>query len=230
MKFWFLMSALAISVLPLSASDPFATGPLGKPLVERIDPQIHDEVDPTELQWCYSMGQISLTYESGEVGAPKVGLRITDPRGRKIGYDPRTHKGWQELPLAQGFLDCAENEDSGELRRCAGHIEICGPVSGTYKLEVLPAQSGKYSINVSGRSHETWDELGLHSTASQVEVKSEIRKKAPAILLLRYSRETGAQIELNLTDQRAARWETVRRKSLGLGSVTTTKGTVRSSQ
>lgn len=141
MKLWFLVSALAMSALSLRASDPLATKGLGKPFGQRTEArQLYDEVDSTELQLCYSMGEINLAYKSGEVGAPSVGLRITDPRGRKIGYDPRSHKGWQELPLAEGFVDCDENEDSGEPRQCAGHIRICGPISGTYKVEVLPAR------------------------------------------------------------------------------------------
>jgi hypothetical protein len=102
MRLFVLVLALAISVLPLKASNGVAKWGAGKPLLAREDAvEIHDEADPTEMQSCYSMGQINLTYESGDMGAPNVGLRITDPRGRKIGYDPLTHKGWQEFPLAK---------------------------------------------------------------------------------------------------------------------------------
>jgi hypothetical protein len=154
------------------------------------------------------MGHISLTYVSGEVGPPNVGLRITDPRGRIIGYDPRTDKAWQELPLAEGFVDCDENEDTRELRNCTGNVQICGPISGTYKVEVLPAQDGRYSISVSGTSQLTRDGLGLHSTGSRAKLKGDVRKnRAPEILLLKYSREAGVQIRLTRSRQRAGQGE-----------------------
>jgi hypothetical protein len=153
------------------------------------------------------MGQVNITYESGEVGPPGLGLRVTDPRGRKIGYDLGANRGWQELPVAQAFFDCDENEDTGELRHCTGHIQICGPISGTYQVEVLPTHSGKYSITVSDRSQEIRDERGLHSTASQIELKSEMWEQKPAILILQYSREAATQINLTRGDQRTARRE-----------------------
>lgn len=154
MKRWFLMSALTISLLQLRALDTKSALGTYKALAAG---EIRDEVDPTDQRSCYSMGQISLTYVSGEIGPPNVGLRITDPRGRTIGYDPRADEAWQELPLAEGFVDCDENEDTRELRNCTGHVQICGPISGTYKVEILPAQDGKYSISVSGTSQVTRD-------------------------------------------------------------------------
>jgi hypothetical protein len=208
MKLWLLVSALIISVLPLRASGFFATLGVDKPFLAQTETrEIRDEDDPPDEQRCYSMGQISLTYESGEIGPPNLGLRITDPRGRKIGYDPRADKGWQELPFAQGFFDCDENEDTGELRHCAAHIQICGPISGTYQVEVLPTHGGKYSISVSGTSQETRDELGVHSTGSRVELKSEIQEQAPTMLSLQYSRAAGAQIKLTRNDQPVTRRE-----------------------
>jgi hypothetical protein len=205
MKLWLLVVALTISVMTLRAPHLFAALDV-KPFLTRSETrEIRDEADPTDQQTCYSLGQISLAYENGEVGASNVGLRITDPRGRRIGYDLRANQGWQELPLAEAFFDCDENENTGELRHCAGHIRICGPLSGSYQVEVLPTRCGKYSISVSGTSQETRDEHGVHSTGSRVELKSEIQEQAPAILLLQYSREGGAQIKLTLSDQPAPR-------------------------
>ncbi len=206
MKSWVLVWALTISVLLLRASDLNAALQIDKPSPTRAETrEVRDEADPTDQQSCFSMGQINLMYESGDVGAPNVGLRITDPRGRRIGFDPRANKGWQEFPLADGFVDCDENEDTGELSHCAGHIQICGPISGTYQVDVLPAHGGKYAIRVWGTSEETRDELGIHSTDSRVEWKSEIQDQWPAILLLQYSREAGTQIKLLRSGQPVAR-------------------------
>ena len=208
MKFSRLALAITISVIPLKESHSLVPMTLDKPFPTRAGVrEILDEVDPATEQACYSMGQMTLTYDSGELGPPNVGLRITDPRGRKIGYDLQADKGWQELPLAEGSFDCDENENTSELRHCVGHIQICGPISGTYKVEVLPAKRGKYSVKISGTSQATRDATGFHSTDSQVEFKGEAQNLEPQTLLLEYSRDTGAQIKLTHSDQRVARTE-----------------------
>jgi hypothetical protein len=233
MNLFVLVLAFAVSVLPLKASTRVTKWRADNPLLDREDAvKIHDDADPTEMQSCYSMGQINLTYESGDMGAPNVGLRITDPRGRKIGYDPLTHKGWQEFPLAQGYLDCDQNEDVSQVRHCRGHIQICGPISGTYKVEVLPARTrnSKYSINLSSTSQQTRDESGLHSSASQTELKSTIRKRTSATLLLQYSREPGTQVKLNKSSQRMARGESSKGRRFSFRNLTATKSTTVSSK
>ena len=92
----------------------------------RSTPDISEEADPEYEEACFSMGRITIEYAGEETGLLTVGFRITDPRGREIGYDPRTGRGWQELPLAQAFLDCEENENTGELRQCTGHLRSAG--------------------------------------------------------------------------------------------------------
>ena len=200
MKFWVLVT-LAASVLLTTASHlraelRFDTSP------SRPDArEIRDEADPEDEQACFSMGRITLNYASGEVGPPTIGFRITDPLGRRIGYDPRTNKGWQEMPLAQAFLDCDENEETGELRHCKGHIEICGPISGTYQVEVLPTRNGTYSMNASATTQKTRNETGYYTTSSQADLKGEVSEQQPARLRLEYSREAGSQIKLTGSDQ-----------------------------
>src|ERR1700680_2984675 len=166
--------------------------------------QIRDEADPTDQQSCESMGQIGIVYETGNAGPPNIGLRITDPRGRKIGYDPRAPKVWQELPLADVFVECNEIDDKTGLKHCAAHIQICGPVSGTYKLEVLPTQNGTYSIIVTGTSESRRDPAGPHSPPSRAAYRSEIRKQSPDVLTLNYSRKAGTKISLGRNDAQVA--------------------------
>ena len=86
------------------------------------------------------------------------------------------------------------------LKHCAAHIQICGPVSGIYKLEVLPTQNGTYSITVMGTSESKRDQAGPHSTASRAQYKSEIRKQSPDVLTLNYSREAGSRISLGRSE------------------------------
>ena len=207
-ELWLLVLLLTTSAVLLRASSEYPPLTRDKSFLVREDSRkIHDEADPREQQSCYSMGQMNITYKSKGVGSPDVGLRVTDPRGRKIGHDLGADRGWQELPVAEAFFDCDENEDTGELRNCTGDIQICGPISGTYQLEVLPTHSGKYSISVSARSQEMRDEHGFHSTGSQAEFKSDTWEQKPAILLLQYSRQDGAQIRLSRSDQRMAHRE-----------------------
>jgi len=142
------------------------------------------------------MGRITIDYESGDRGLPEMGFRVTDPRGREIGYDPRTNTGWQGMPLAQAYLDCDENEETGELRQCKDHIEICGPVSGTYRIELSPIHRGKYSVEVSAESKRIPTDSAYDVTTSRAELRSEIGNQKSAVLLLRYSRETGTHITL----------------------------------
>jgi hypothetical protein len=200
MKRRLLLWTLAISILRTGVSSGRAAAfevakfPAHPPVRE-----MREEIDPTDQQACDSMGQISIRYESGNDGPPNVGLRITDPWGRKIGYDPRGAKAWQELPIAEGFVECDENGDVTGFH-CAAHIQICGPVSGTYKVEVLPTQNVTYSISVLGTSQLARDQVGFRSTSSRTQYRSEIRKQSPEILQLTYSRELGVQIKLQGSD------------------------------
>jgi hypothetical protein len=204
MKRRLLVLTLAISVLPQGVSARRA-GAFDVPTEFSARSPLHpmlDEADPTNLQSCESMGKISVIYETGNSGPPSVGLRITDPRGRKIGYDPRVPKVWQELSLTEGFVDCEQDDDTTLRNHCAAHIQICGPVSGTYKLEVLPTQNAKYFIGVVGLSQQTPDQIGFHSTDSRAEYKSEIQRQEPEILMLTYSRQLGTRIKLGTDDSR----------------------------
>src|SRR5262249_40329053 len=128
---------------------------------ELATPELYQEADPKYDDECFSMGRMTIEYASGAAELPNAGFRITDPRGREIGYDPRTNSGWQEMPLAQAFLECEQNEETGELKQCKGHVEICGPVSGTYRIEILPMHSDKYAITVSATSKRVPTESGF---------------------------------------------------------------------
>lgn len=206
MKRRYLLWVFAISLLQLGVSLLRAAGFDAETNLTARSPlhQVHDEVDPTDQQSCESMGRIGIVYETGNAGPPSIGLRITDPRGRKIGYDPRIQKVWQELPLVDGFVECNEIDDSTGLKHCAAYIQICGPVSGTYVLEVLPTQNGTYSISVMGTSESKRDQAGPQSTASRAQYRSEIRKQSPDVLTLNYSREAGTQIGLGRNNAQVA--------------------------
>jgi hypothetical protein len=156
---------------------------------------VRDEADPKDTQSCREMGELDIAYSSENTGAPIVGLVVSDPRGRRVGQDPIAHELWQELPLAQAFIDCDDDQDGPQAGACRGAVQICGPVSGTYKVEVIASQTGNYSVTATGSSAQRLAAKRLHSTDSEAEIKATpIRKGSRETLLLTYSRDPGTKL------------------------------------
>ena len=207
--------ALTVCVLPLASTGLRADRGVGGTLSSRASMrEIQGEADPEDEQQCTSMGWMTITYTGGDAGLPKLRFRLTDPRGREIGYDPGTNTGWQKLPVAQAFFHCEEDPDTGDLTECKGHIEICGPISGTYQVELLPTQSGQFSFSAWGTSEITRNGSGYDRTSSRAEWKSEMHEQEPVAVSLQYSRKAGTQIKLTDSNQHFA--DRVKRGSGGL--------------
>ena len=194
---WVLLSSLQSFAGPRTQSTSLS-GTVAREIRQEAYPR-------SDEQECVLSGRMTIVYASNDSGVPNVGFQITDPRGRNIGYNPATNRGWQELPLAEAFLDCDQNDDTGELRECKGHIDICGPISGTYRIEVLPTQNGKFSLNAWATCQSERPVSLLNATHSQAEWKSEIHEREPVVLFLQYSRQAGTEITLTAGDQHLAR-------------------------
>ena len=155
--------------------------------------EVRDEPDPNEVQSCFALGRLDITFRTEKKGPPEVGVILTDPRGRQIGFDPIQKSGFQQLPEAQGYIDC---DAPGAEGACTGVIQVCGPISGTYKLEIIAVQNSEYSLSVSGRSQEVrgkkHDLKASHSDAELEEVP--ISKGSRDILLLDYSRDPQSKV------------------------------------
>ena len=195
MKFFFVITLMFFCCLPLATPRLLAN-----PKVEKSSlaaREVQEEADPRNELACFSMGRMTIEYSTGEPGLPQAAFRVADPRGREIAYDPKTNAGQQEIPLAVAYLDCDENEETGELRQCKDHIEICGPLSGTYRVELSPVQPGNYSIQVSALSERTRSLSGLDVAVSRTEMQGTTQGHEPALLSLHYSREPGTQITLS---------------------------------
>ena len=125
MKHKYLLWISAIPLLYLGVSSVRAAGlDVERNLMARSPlREVHDEADPSYQQSCDSMGHIGITYETENAGPPNIGLRITDPRGRKIGYDPRVPKVWEELPIAEGFVECEVGE-RWPRTLCSSHTDL----------------------------------------------------------------------------------------------------------
>ncbi len=50
------------------------------------------ESDPSDSQECSSLGELDIAFQTDSDGPPKVGMVVSDPRGRRIGFDPLTKK------------------------------------------------------------------------------------------------------------------------------------------
>jgi hypothetical protein len=73
-------------------------------------------------------------------------------------------------------------------------VQVCGPVSGVYKLEVIGLEASVYSLGVSARSKRVKVSNGFHSSLSEADVKDiATRRGSRDILLLDYSRDPEAK-------------------------------------
>jgi hypothetical protein len=153
---------------------------------------VSDEPDPTDTRACDSLGQLEISFRTGKKGPPTVGMVVTDPRGRRIGFDPFKKNGWQELPEAEAFIDC---DAPGAEGACRGLIQVCGPVSGTYKLQIIGVETGVYFLHVAGASQTVKDERGMRSSDSQTDLTAvPIQKGARDTVLLNYSRDPAFKV------------------------------------
>lgn len=154
--------------------------------------RVSDEPDPTDTRACYSLGQLEIQFSTEKKGPPTVGMIVTDPRGRRIGYDPLKKNGWQELPEAEAFIDC---DAPGGEGACRGLIEVCGPVSGSYKLQIIGVETGIYTLHVAGSSQSVKDKHGLRVYNSQTDLAAvPIQKGSRDTILLNYSRDPAFKV------------------------------------
>jgi hypothetical protein len=173
-----------------------------------------DELDPDDTDDCLSLGELDIVFRTGDDGPLNVGVVLTDPRGRRIGFDPLTHHAWQDLPAAQGDIDC---DDLHASDACRGIVQVCGPVSGTYKLEMIGQKTTTYSVSISARSKELVDGEKVHSSRSEAELKNvTIRARSRDIVLLNYSRDPREKVTAQLRHPLRARFH-------GYGDVRATK-------
>src|SRR5689334_1609242 len=159
---------------------------------------ILDEPDPDETGDCLSLGELDIVFRTGNDGPPNVGVVLTDPRGRRIGFDPLIKHGWQALPVAQGDINC---DDLDRSNNCRGIVQVCGPISGTYKLEVMALKTTAYSVSVLARSKEVFDGNSLQSYFSKTDLDNlVIRKRSREILALHYSRDPHENVAAQLQE------------------------------
>jgi hypothetical protein len=170
--------------------------------------KVLEEVEPKDDMDCLSMGELDIVFRTDNNGAPKVGVMLTDPRGRPIGFDSLTKHAWQQFPEAEGYVDCDDLHGSDARR---GIVQVCGPVSGTYKLEMIGQKTTTYSVSISARSKELVDGGKVHSSRSEAELNNvTIRARSRDIVLLHYSRDPQENVTAQLQHPVHAHWSDTR--------------------
>ena len=177
------------------------------PFLSAVDTrEVQDEQDPKDAGDCIALGELDLAFHTNNSGPPTIGIVLTDPRGRRIGFDPLTKRGWQELPMAQGSIDC---DDSDGKDACRGLVEVCGALSGTYKLEIIANAVSDYTLTISARSQEVRDGQHPGSSYSDYDLISiPIRKGSRDFISVTYSRDPNLRIAAQLQKLRDERYET----------------------
>lgn len=107
-----------------------------------------------------------------------IELCLTDPLGRKVGYDPETNKYFRKIPYPRPYE--LPEFLAGEIPGSAYFngvnpilqkgIQVKEPMSGNYRLQVIATQAGGYVMNIflrdtnGGRWHS--DELNSERIVS----------------------------------------------------------------
>ena len=158
--------------------------------------EVHDELEPADLGDCVALGELHLIFTTENNGPPSVGVILTDPRGRRIGFDPLTKNSWDDLPMAHGYINCDASYADG---RCRGIVQVCGPVSGGYEVEVIGQKASVYSVGLSARSKQTRLSKGFHNSLSEAGIsRIEAHRGSRDIFLVNYSREVDAKISVQI--------------------------------
>jgi hypothetical protein len=153
--------------------------------------EVQDERDPNDAGNCVALGELDIAFHTNNSGPPTIGIVLTDPRGRRIGFDPLTKHGWQELPEAEASIDC---DASDGKQTCGGVVRVCGPMSGTYKLEIIAQETSHYTVSVFAQSEETGSGQNLRSSNSRRNVSNiTIRKGSRNVISLDYSLRPGPE-------------------------------------
>ena len=190
-----ILALLMVTVIPRSALSDANLGHVSR-LADTSIRQLVDELDPDDNVDCLSLGGLEVVFRTDNHGSPNVDIVLTDPRGRRIGFDPLTKRAWDAFPVAQGYIDCDDLDGRGT---CRGVVQVCGPISGTYKLEVIARQTTEYNVSISARSKEVLEGDCLQSSHSEDDLNNvAIRARFRNIILLNYSRDPQQSVTAHL--------------------------------
>ncbi len=79
-----------------------------------------DEPHPDDDGDCLFLGELDIVFRTGNDGPPSVGIVLTDPRGRRIGFDPL---------IDQSDCRCGLRHCELGLPECGGRTGVAGESS-----------------------------------------------------------------------------------------------------
>jgi hypothetical protein len=99
-------------------------------------------------------------------------------------------------PWPKGSIDC---DESGGKDASRGLVEVCGALSGTYKLEIIANAGSDCTLTISARSQEVRDGQHLWSSYSDYDLISiPIRKGSRNFISVTYSRDPNLRVAAQL--------------------------------
>lgn len=75
-------------------------------------------------------------------------LLLTDPQGRKVGYDPITMVAYNEIPRAYYETSGLEDAETGDPGPESKILWIPRPLAGDYQLQVIGTDTGVYTLEI----------------------------------------------------------------------------------
>lgn len=140
-------------------------------------------------------GGLQIWLQAGRIGErrgmhPPAELLLTDPRGRKIGTDPRRNREYGEIPEAYYAAEAKHDDETGEVGPVTKVLDVPRPPAGAYQLQVIGTTKGKYDLTIQGFVRELSD--GSGKDFSDVP----IQKGKVHIYVIKYSSEVGAETEV----------------------------------
>ena len=92
-----------------------------------------------------------------------VELVLTDPLGRRLGFDPTTGTSYTEIPDASYGIHGQTLSDDGAQTMVPGikTAWLNSPIDGNYTIEAIGTDTGSYHVD-----GEAYDENGGHSNVS----------------------------------------------------------------
>ncbi len=75
-------------------------------------------------------------------------LIITDPQGRRTGYDPVSGFSYTEIPGSSYSSFYLADDETGDLGPDTKEIDIRQPIAGDYQLQVIGTDTGTYALEI----------------------------------------------------------------------------------
>jgi hypothetical protein len=175
-KFGRILLVLAVWVTGLTSQAHPQVAPMPAPITRDFAADLRPEEFSGALD-------VRIHPEGGKL-EPPAELLLKDPKGRRIGVDPRRGQTFREIPHAHYEFEGIDDAESGAPGPQTGIIEIRNPAPGKYTLEIIGKASGYYSIAVRGYDRNLKD-------STMVLDKAKITSGARRIFSFRYSDEVG---------------------------------------